>query len=134
MIFSLTLPPTDNSLRIPIINKKTRRPEIIKSEVYRDWEHFATIQWSKFCTKNKMSRQEDKPTYERQHRYKVTIFMQSKRTDISNFTKAAKDWATDKLYTDDKWVDFHIQLPVLIDSDNPRIEIDLDPEIIENIQ
>ena len=130
MILTLPLPPTDNNLRVP--TARGGKAGMVKSKVYRDLEQQADIAWTNHGLYNKIMIfwQPDKPTFEAQHVYQIKIFMASKRTDISNFTKALKDWCKGNVYTEDKWVDFHIQMPVQIDKDNPRVEIFLEPIII----
>ncbi len=132
MILTLPLPPTDNNLRIP--TARGGKAGMVKSKVYRYWENQCHCEWFKFQEKllDNQKWQLDVPTFERQHVYQIKIFMASKRTDISNFTKALKDWCKGNVYTEDKWVDFHIQMPVQIDKDNPRVEIFLEPLIIKS--
>lgn len=55
-----------------------------------------------------------RPSYEQQMRFRMELRLENKRRDISNFTKALKDYLTGKLWVSDKWVDLEIQLPVIV--------------------
>jgi Holliday junction resolvase RusA-like endonuclease len=112
MFLIIPLPPTDNQLRIP------SRGRLVKSKAYRDWETCADIYFNKFKKELKLNNKYiklDEPSYEAQYRYKIKLNLSDKRKDISNFSKALKDWLKGKIYIEDKWVDLEIQLPVIVD-------------------
>ena len=128
-ILTLPIPPSNNQLRIPI--NRGNHPELIKSQSYRDWETLAHYKFVSF--RNKFGVVIDTASYNLQYQYKVRIFVKDKRKDISNFDKAILDFMKGRVFTDDKWVSLSIQMPVLVDSKNPRVEIDLNPEIFSTL-
>lgn len=111
----LPLPPTDNR-RLGVF-----RGKLLSTKEYRQWTQKANIVWNGRYKVKKM----DEPAFEKQVAYKYWLYLPNKRTDIGNYTKATKDFLKGRLYTDDKWVDMHLQLPVEIDKQNPRIEIEI---------
>lgn len=142
----LPLPPTDNNLRIPILKKCTAyyskqlkmyvnfRPEIIKSEDYRNWEKLAEKAWSDWINQLKRDgyiideEQLDKPTDKIRHEYNYFLFKKSNNADDATYHKALADFLTGRLYKDDRFVKLNlVHSQVQVDKDNPRIEIDVMP-------
>lgn len=118
-LIRLPIPPTDNQLRIPV------RGRLIKSAEYRAWEELAT-----YTIGSGLPKEMYHPTYERQMRFNIALCLADKRRDISNFTKACKDYLTGRLWDSDKWVDLHIELPVLVVSGRyEEIVVDTTPTI-----
>lgn len=112
----LPLPPTDNRLRVSarysgrLVNTSQYRSWLSKSEELWFWKysHCITPLQADFAHQVKIPYQ---------------LFLKDKRSDISNYEKATKDFLTKRLYDDDKWVSLDLQLPVEIDKLNPRLEI-----------
>jgi len=101
---TLPLPPTDNQLRIPV------RGRLIKSSEYRVWEAIAQNEWRKFERFTNYVPLE--PSYNQQMKFIMVLHLATQRRDISNFTKALKDFLTGRLYKSDKWVIMEPELPV----------------------
>lgn len=121
MILTLTLPPTDNQLR-GVMNGT-----MLKTRQYREWENTAAMEFLQYKQLTKVYN----PTYEKQMRFKMKLNLSNKRRDISNFTKAIKDFLTSRLWIDDKWVDLDIQMPVIVDPKllYETVEIETVPQI-----
>jgi len=114
MILTLPLPPTDNQLRIPV--RRGRSGQLIKSQIYRAWEHKAQIAWRQHCEWRNFCGIGFiyAPTYEKQLQFKYELHLSDKRKDCSNFTKALQDFLKGKLWTDDKWVSLSLITPVVV--------------------
>ncbi len=126
MILKVPLPPTDNNLRIPII--ANGRPKIISSTEYVKWKVKVDKIWLRFVYDLKVNGKRwklDNPTYEEQLTYKYKLYVDNKCKDIQNFEKALKDFMSKRVYKDDKWVKIDLQLPVEVDPNNPRVEIEI---------
>lgn len=147
MILTLPLPPTDNSTRIPILTscapylanvqgKKKMvnvRPQVINSQAYRDWKKEAEKAWQAFLTDLNTTYcqdwQIDNANKYNQYEYSYQLFKADDRKDSQNFEKALRDFLSGRVYTDDRNVKLDLQMPVEIDKLNPRIELNLEPQI-----
>lgn len=117
MIVRLPLPPTDNRRLIFAFNLR----RFISSPEYKTWLIKASHEWDRQVKQYHL----DDPKWDAQYSYEYSIYLPNRRSDVTNYTKALKDFLKDRLYTDDKWVDLKLEMPVLLDKEDPRIEINL---------
>lgn len=122
---TLPIPPTDNRLKMPII--RDRKPLLIKTSEYRDWDKKAQVHWRKWQREN-AAFQPYEPTQGNQLEFAYSLFLPSWRTDIFNYNKAIADFlggnkTNARLFTDDHYISLRLLLPVKVDKLNPRIEI-----------
>ena len=120
LILTLPLPPSDNR-RLTANHRPT--PE------YDRWKDRARLHWNDLLYNLEPGTfwEMDSPSYDIQYTYIIRIFMKDQKGDFTNFLKCLKDFGSKRIYTDDKWVNMLITMPVLLDRDNPRVEWDLDP-------
>lgn len=106
----LPLPPTDNNLRS--IATYLRPVQLVKTSVYRSWEKKATeafLSWQKDGGDTFLD-----PSYQNQIKIPYSLILSNKRSDISNYEKALKDFLSKKIYKDDKWIKLDLNMPVIV--------------------
>jgi Holliday junction resolvase RusA-like endonuclease len=91
------------------------------------WKRKAEDEWEVYA--KSVSLPFFEPTFNTQYCFQYWLFKANNRTDSQNFEKALRDFLTGKLYTDDKHVVIRLKLPVRVDRDRPRIELELTPKI-----
>ena len=118
LIISLKGAPTDNQRFIIAKNR------LILSSKYRAWKEGAI--WKvKHALGAYRGFKMLVPTYTTQIPYRIKVYMETKRTDHTNFTKGIQDVLVQGgVFKDDKWI-FPIFSPREIDVKNPRIEIEI---------
>lgn len=118
LILPLDGAPTDNRRLI----FAPRLGRFVSSSEYREWKIGAI--WS--IKKQWGEREMLTPTFEKQIAYRVTVFMESKRTDQVNWDKGARDILTEAgVWHDDRWT-YPIYTPCQLDKMNPRMEIEIE--------
>lgn len=123
----LPLSPTDNRLKMPVI--RNRKPFLIKTTEYRDWDKKAAIEWELWQRQNPTFKPHE-PSQSSQMQFNYSLFLPDWRTDISNYGKALSDFLGGnkkiaRLFTDDHYVYLCLTLPVTVDKLNPRVEINV---------
>jgi protein involved in sex pheromone biosynthesis len=100
---------------------------MVSSPKYRKWMVEAGTKISAWCLANDWKILE--PSYEEQYEFDVEIFQKEKLADFTNYVKAIKDVLSGGIYTDDRWVGMHIQMPVQLVSSPGVVIIDLNYRI-----
>jgi Endodeoxyribonuclease RusA len=137
VILTLPLCPTDNNrLKQGTISARTGNRMFRPSEALLDWQPLAQRAWDDFQDNLKeqgLRWEIEDPTYERQHTYLYRIYLKNLKPDFSNYGKVIKDFLKGKVWVSDKYVNLSVVMPVLLDRENGRIEIDLKP-IVHHVE
>lgn len=120
LTISLKGAPTDNARHI-IARGQNR---LIDSSKYREWKEGAIWEVKRALGAIK-GWKTLVPSYTTQIPYRIKVYMESKRTDHTNYMKGVQDVLVQGgVFNDDKWI-FPLFSPCEIDVKNPRVEIEI---------
>ena len=131
---TLPLPPTDNSLKIPVIRHKRggkSHPYLVSTSAYKNYKKAFKVDWEIWHRQNP-----DFKLYEPNKdcflAFTFTVYMKTWQTDAQNYCKALRDVLSGNLYKDDRYTYVlpTLNCPPQIDKNNPRIILDPNPTLL----